>query len=259
MQNLSRNKKIAFILLVLLFIGISVISIFVAISRSGTNQFGNYITIQNYDDKVKNVSPDVKDAIQFYLYNIVEKNSAAGFDMSSIKDAYIRESSESQTYDKNKDLYVGTFIIDIASIKQSYNTEYSYSETNTVDVGGDPIVISCLPEDKLKFGLFNCTDFVTEQGGKNQEVLQYIPYTGLSFTILPDASTDDNKLILFVTLTIPESDLKGDIASQAQVVALYKNEVAEWFKSKNIDPKEYTIKYNYKDSGEYLGGNFSEN
>jgi len=56
-------------------------------------------------------------------------------------------------------------------------------------------------------------------------------------------------MILVVELRIPESDLKGDLASKQSVVAMYKNEVALWLESKGLAPSTYTYEYNYDNSG----------
>ena len=259
MQNLSRNKKIAIILIATIFIGIIIASIFIVKENSRTNQFGKFVKVQNYDKKIKNVPSEVKDVVESYLYNLVKKNSAEDFDPTKIPDAYIRESSDSQNYNREQNVYTGTFIIDIESVKQSYKAQYSYSDTNLIDTGGDPIVLSCLPADQLKYGEFNCKDLVSEQGGLDERILQYLPYSNFSFKITPSIVGEEETLTLLVKLTIPESDLLGDAASRANTVSSYKQEVAAWINSKGINPKDYIIRYNYRDSGEYLNDSYSAN
>lgn len=252
MRDMSRRKRVIFIAVLALFIAFVIFSIIFALNKKNTNQFGDYIKIQNYDQKIKNISSDVKDAIQTSLYNIVKKNSADSFDPSTVKDAYIRDSSDTQTYDASKQLYSGSFIVDIASIKQSYQTQYSYSMSNTIDTGGSPVVLSCLPENELKYGPFSCKDSFMQQANSNDIILQYLPYQNFSFKITPNTTAKDGHLVLVVTLTIADSDLTGDASSRAQVVALHKKEVTDWISSKGADPSKYTITYNYTDSGDYI-------
>jgi hypothetical protein len=252
MEGVSRGRRIFLLAAALVFVGIIIISIIIGISNSNKNQFGSFIKIQNYDQRVQNVSGDVKDAIQTTLYKLVEKNSPSGFDPGSVKDAIIRDGSDKQVHDREKDLYTGSFIIDMESVKQSFNTQYSYSRTNTLDVGGNAIVLSCLPDSLLKFGSFDCKDFVMEQTNKYDEILQYLPYENFSFKITPDATANDGTLTLVVKLTIPESDLVGSIGSRTQVVSLYKKEVVDWIKSKGLDPLKFKMSYNYTDSGEQV-------
>jgi uncharacterized protein YxeA len=173
MQNISRGRKILLVALVVIFIAIIIALIVAAVNNSSTkNQYGSFIKIQNYDQKVKHLTSTMKDAMQSSLYKLVKKNSTEGFEASTVKDAYIRDSSDTQTYDSYKNLYYGTFIVDMASIKQSYAVQYSYSTTNTLDLGGSPIIFSCLPKDKLRYGEFDCKDFVGDQSNPNDIILQ---------------------------------------------------------------------------------------
>lgn len=250
MQNISRKKQIIIVLLFALLIIIIVIASIIGVTKSqNKNQFGGYIKIQNYDQKIKNLSPDMKDAIQTSLYNIVKKNSADTFDPYTVKDAVIRDTSDSQDLDPATHVYNGRFIVDMASIKQSYQTQYAYSTVNTIDVGGSPVVLSCLDEKDLKYGAFTCKDAFAEQSTSNDAILQYLPYQNFSFKITPDKTAVDGHLVLVVALTIPQSDLIGDTASRTQIVALYKNEVTKWITAKGLDPSKYEYSYNYSDDG----------
>ena len=222
-----RRRRIILIAVIMLFIGVIAVIIILAM-RPPTNQFGNLIRIQNYNQKVKNLSSDMKDSMESYLYNIVKKNSSANVNVSGVNDATIRDNSDSQNFDSTKNLYSGSFIIDMASIKQSYQVQYSYSsDRNNLYQGGNPVIISCLPKDQLKYGEFNCTDFVSEQSTSNDTILQYLPYRSLTFNITPD-ETQGTPLILNVELTIPQSELKGDTASKQATVTSYIQQVNDW-------------------------------
>jgi uncharacterized protein YxeA len=252
LQNLTRRQRIAIIVAGVVFILLIVGLIIFAATKTPQNQFGNFVKIQNYDDKIKKSSPDVKDALQTYLYTVVKMNVASDVNVSYIKDAYIRDSSDTASYNDSTAVYSGTFIIDIASIKQSYYAQYAFSTSNTVDVGGNPVVISCLPKDELKYGEFaTCKDLVSAQANTEDPIYQYLPYQGLTFKISPN--TTSGSLVLDVTLTIPSSDLTGDAASKADSVAFYKKEATDWVTAQGLDPTKYTFSYNYSDSGELIG------
>ncbi len=253
MQNFSRKQKLAILIGVLLGIILVVVMIIAALNKTNKNQFGEYITIQNYDQKVKNVSSGVKDAIQTSLYKIVKKNSADTFNASTVGDATIRESSDSQKYDASKLVYSGNFIVDIASIKQSYQAQYSYSPSNTIDVGGSPVVLSCPSTDKLKYGDFNCKDAFSNQVDQVDAIMQYLPYENFDFKISPDATIPGQALTLVVQLRIPNSALAGNATSKAAAITLYKKEVTDWIQSKSLDPSRFTIMYDYSDAGDYIG------
>ena len=253
MQNFNGKQKLAIIISVILGIILITVMIIVALNRTNKNQFGEYITIQNYNQKVKNVSSGVKDAIQTSLYKIVKKNSADTFNVSTVGDATIRESSDSQKYDAPKLVYSGNFIVDIASIKQSYQVQYSYSSSNTIDVGGNPVVLSCLSTDKLKYGDFNCKDAFSNQVEHVDAIMQYLPYDNFDFKITPDATIPGQALTLVVQLRIPDTILRGDANSKIAIIITYKKEVTDWIQSKSLDPSKFTIMYDYSDAGDYIG------
>jgi uncharacterized protein YxeA len=248
------RKRLVIIILAVLLLILGLVALITFITRdTGTNQFGGRIKIQNYTQKVDNAPTDIRDATESYLYNIVKKNKEDSFEPSTIKDAVVRDNSDNQTFDDSLKVYSGDFIVDMESIKQSYWVQYSFSEeVNNTAVGGNPIVISCLPEDKLKYGAFDCKDFVSAQSSANDVLLQYLPYQNFSFKISPDATIDKDKLTLVVTFSIPEIDLRGDQTSRALTVAQYKKMVTDWIKTKGADPDHYLFTYNYDDNGNVI-------
>lgn len=251
MQQPMSRKKAALLIGGVLVLVMAVVSLIFFLMQSDENQFGKFIRIQNYGQKVKNLPSDMRDSMESYLYNVVTMNVDDSVNASKIKDAYIRDKSNTQELNRQTSVYDGKFIVDIESIKQSYLVQYSYSERNTIDVGGNPVVVSCLPEDQLIYGPFECTDLVSSQTTENDVLLQYLPYENFSFKILPDA-TQGEDLVLVVTLDISQADLKGNAQSKAQTVAMYKKQVTDWIKSKGADPSKYTFQYNYDDAGNII-------
>lgn len=249
-QGMSRKKALLLIGVVLvLFIGI--VALIATITQQDENQFGKFIRIQNYSAKVKNLSNDMRDSMESSLYNTVIGNVDASTNVSKINDATIREGSDAQERDSKNATYSGSFIIDMSSIKQSYYVQYSYAPDPTTSIGGSPVIISCLPVEKLIYGEFTCTDLASKQSTEDDMILQYLPYENFTFKITPDATQGD-KLVLVVDLDISEVDLKGDAASKAQTVTMYKNEVTDWIASKGVDPTKYEIQYNYDDAGNVI-------
>lgn len=252
-QGMSRKKA-----LLLLGIGFAILIciawLITALTRSDENQFGRFIRIQNYDSKVKNLADEMRDAMETSLYNTVDRNMDDSKNPLRVNDAYIRENSEEQTLNRSTGVYSGRFIIDMESIKQSYQVQYSYVEVKNSSTSGSPVIITCLPSDQLKYGDFGCTDIASEQTSKDDLILQYLPYRNFSFEILPD-STQGDKLVLHTTLKIPQSDLRGNTASRLEVISMYKAEVTGWISSKGLNPEDYDIRYNYDDAGNIIPEN----
>lgn len=252
MKNLSQRTRIIItILVVFLVTGLIFIALFSLNKSDNKNQFGDYIKIQNYNNIINNLSPTMKDSIQTSLYNTVKINLSNEINSSSINDAYIRTPVTPQSFDTKKQIYSGTFLIDMESIKQTYQVQYSYSTSNIIDVGGSPVIIMCPTKDQLRYGEFECKDLLSKQSVPDDDILQYLPYQGYSFKISPDSTSGE--LVLNITLMIASSDLGPTVATRAAAVTFYKNEVKNWFETKNIEPSKYVLKYNYTDNGDYLG------
>lgn len=247
-EPISRKKALLFLAIgMVVFIGI--IALVSILFEKDTNQFGKFIRIQNYDQKVKNLPSDMRDAMESSLYNTTDMNVKEKEVLSKIKDAYIRESSDSQSYNQTTSTYYGKLIVDMESIKQSYQIQYSYTKNADGELSNEPVVVSCLPKEQLKYGEFNCTDLVSEQSSNDDVILQYLPYENFSFSLIPDATQGDT-LVIIADLTIPDVDLNGP--SRLEVVNMYKQEVIDWFKSKNLNPTKFTIQYNYDENGNLI-------
>ena len=246
-QGLSQKKAL---LLIIAGMGvlIAVVALIFLVLQKDENQYGKFIRIQNYDAKVKNLSGEMRDGMEASLYNAVVKNVDPSTDATKIRDAVIRDDSDTQEYDRRTTIYSGNFIVDMESIKQSYSIQYSYSKDENANVGGYPIIVSCLPKEKLIYGEFKCTDLASTQSTDDDMILQYLPYENFTFKLTPDATQGD-KLVLIADLDIAEIDLKGNAASRTETVAMYKQEVIDWIASKGIDPAKYEIQYNYDDAG----------
>jgi len=254
MQPANSQKRLLTIIGVV-FGALVIIAIIIAIvvQLSSKNEYGEGIKIRNYDEKVKNVSQELHNGTEASLYNVVKKNLPEDSDPSKIKDAFIRDDSNSQDYDKTNDIYSGKFIVDIDSIKQSYLIQYTYiKDVNNSEGLTNRVVVSCVNEADIKYTSFKCEDYVSEQATQNDSIIQYLPYSNFSFKIAADTTAGDDKMILVVELRIPESDLKGDTVSKQSVVAMYKNEVALWLESKGLTPSTYTYEYNYDDNGNLI-------
>jgi len=247
----SRKKLLTTIGVIFGAVVIITIIIAIIVQLSPKNEYGEAIKIQNYNQKVKNVSQQIHNGTEASLYNVVKKNVSEDTNPAKIKDAFIRDNSNSQDYDKNKDIYSGKFIVDIDSIKQSYLIQYTYiKDENNSEGLTNRVVVSCVNKEDIKYTSFKCSDYVSTQATQNDTILQYLPFSNFSFKITADTTAGDDKMILVVELRIPESDLKGDLASKQLIVAMYKKEVTDWLQSKGLNSTQYTYEYNYTDNGD---------
>lgn len=90
-------------------------------------------------------------------------------DDSKISDATIRNGSYSQSIsDPQLSIYVTNFIVDIPSIKQSYNVQDTWSplSTDVTHLYDYTTLVTCLDSSQLIYGNFNCTDRLKQETGR---------------------------------------------------------------------------------------------
>lgn len=252
MNQQEKQLRLIIIISIAVLVVLGIIVTIVALLNN-KNPYGESITIQNYDQKVKNLSQDYEDNISASLYKIVDLNTEADVNGAEVKDAFIREGSEVQNEVLKGQRYQGSFIVDIDSLKQSYNVQYAYSTRDGDSfIAGYPILLSCVQPDKVKYDGFDCKDLIETQSSTQQldALVNFLPHSTLSYSLKADATGDE--FVVHAKLNIPEVDLKGDAASRQQTVQLYKSLVTDYIRSNGFDPEKYTIEYNYTDDGQKI-------
>lgn len=209
------------------------------------NQYGKEIGINNYNKYISNLPTDQKDAINSNLYNIVKWNSTSSD--PSIKDAAIRDGSVEYTNDATKNIYYGSFIVDVLSIKQSYLVHYIWSpDKSNVNLGGYAATIECLPSSKLIYGNFTCKDDFNRSPiiTNSDPILDYLPHSTLDYNVT--GNYNGNKLDLNVDILLSLSDTLDNKTEDS--INKYKSQVVDWIKSIKLNPDNYSITYNIYNS-----------
>ena len=196
------------------------------------------IRISNLDDLVKNIPNGKKDDIISVLDDILKENNKE-LDTSTVKDALIREGSESQSEVIKGIRYDGTFIVDIESLKQSYRITYSHtSDTTDVSSSGYPVIASCLDLSELKFGDFSCKDSSIDSNEKTDDpVLSKLPYTSNYYTINSVFDENNNPTLVIQVMLNHNSDSTKRFFNQ------YIDDALNWIKTQGGDIKNYQIEY----------------
>lgn len=236
----DKQKKIVLITLCL-FVLIIVFIVVYVINLSSRNQFGKGIKIQNFDSKVKNLPKIQRDSIESELYYIVKNNVAEGTEIK-VSDAVIRENSESQGFNAKNKSYTGYFIVDIPSIKQSYQVNYFYpTNEKLVPAPGYILTVTCPLEQQLLYGTFNCKDESSQQTSNIDPILKYLPKSTLNYEIKATV-VDDKVSKLNVRLILAESDYNTGVNN---AINKYKAEALNFIKATGQDPNNYIIEYTY--------------
>jgi hypothetical protein len=213
------DKKFLRIAGVVLGVAVVIFALFIVFRKSDT------IVIGGYDDKVHNLTSANRDFIFKSLYNTVSINMPKG-ESPNVNDAVIRKGSDSQVFDKSRNLYEGEFIVDMKSIEQSYHISYLRSDDeNNVYIRGDTF-ITCLPEDELIYGDFDCVDMFSEQDVSLKDQFPYVDISG-PFKITYTGEGEHGEMKLAVTNSTPDG----------------RKNALKWLRSKNIDPTDVVIDY----------------
>lgn len=238
----DRNRKIA-ILIVIVFAIATLVSVGFFIANLFTNSSNeDSIRINNYDQYVSNIADSERVALETMLFNTVSYNEADTEKIKAVNDAVIREGSYSQT--QSDGIYTTKFIVDIESLKQTYQLQnlYSRQSVEDSDLRDYTSLVICPEKDQLKFGEFTCRDRLSTEAGvtKSDPVLQYLPVSNLDYSL--DRDPNSAELKLKATLNLTEVDRR---LGEEAAIATYKESIRKWFESKNLNIDDYSITYRY--------------
>jgi hypothetical protein len=229
------NKKLVAIFAILLTV-LVIIGITVGIFTSQQN--GSQIAIGNYDKYVKSLPQDRRAAINKALYGVIK--SGLQNKKINVDDAIIREGSYTEVFNSSEKTYSSTFIVDIASIKQSYKVLFTWSKDAKIVLRGDNLKFDCLSKDQLIYGDFKCSEILGLPTSSNDPILQYLPYSTFNYTIALSPVANE-KVGLDIRIFLYSSDTRD--GNRDQSIDRYKNEAINWIKSKGLDVNNYLITY----------------
>lgn len=242
MINILKSKVV---IIISIFIFILLFVFIYWAMESNKNQFGYGINIQGYDQKVPNLPKEMKDSTETRLYDTLKQNGASDEILKNTKDAKIRDKSENQNYSDTSKLYTGRFIVDIESLKQSYEITYLYSINKIVIAVPDrSVLINCLPNNQIIYGEFSCRDEITDQRIESMPdtVLKYLPRSTSHYEMRAATNSDMKVDYITIKLNLYESDYRTGVDTS---IAKYKQEALDYLKSVGINPSDYKIEYSY--------------
>ena len=218
MESRSSNYKIGlnpFVIGGAIFAVVVIILLVVSlIGLLRTNPYGNETRIDNISEEYKNLPQDQKDQIFSQLYDMLENNLAEGEEVPD-SGAVVRDGTAEYDYDQITKIYHGEFVVDIPSVRQSYEVQFVWSPVeNNEDLGGYSVVISCVPKTLRIYGETSCNNMIeTNSFWDNAYQLDYTVGSRTSFEI---RETIGGFLMSLIegedgyTISIDEATLKKD-------------------------------------------------
>ncbi len=206
--------------------------------QSQKNQFGDELQISNLSQYTRE-DPTSLDSIRHSLFAIVNLNRDTPVKNNSIKDIVVRENTFKREQNPKTQVITISFIVDIASLKQSYSVQYQWHPTKkwTEDLDEYGTYVTCLPVEKLTYGDFSCKDFSTEARGPSDKLLSQLPHETDQYAITLKQGVKTLGLTIWTT---PEDERTGSKAA----VDRYEAQALDWIEAQGEDSDDWTIEYN---------------
>lgn len=243
------NLKTIIIFAIVVFLAIVAV---VSVLYINSNQRNGYLKISNLGDytKGKPTNPNTVRYIEEQLYKTVNMNLEKPVKSNSVKDVLIRYDTFRQDFNDQEQYYTVDFIVDISSLKQSYEIKYSWSSNNSsannnIDERGTAVL--CLPKNMLYYGDFKCKDGFTEEEQAQDPIFRYLPYSTLDYTVTYGSNAE--RKILVIEIKTSAADEKTDPMA---AINTYQEEAKAWLNSlEGINPSDYVIQWKYSRASLY--------
>lgn len=235
MDRFINNKTIAFLFSIfsILMIGYFIVSSV----QKAKNPYGDEIIIHGIESHTKGL-PTNNDRLQFIQNKLFEtvKVSAPNTNLAVITDAAVRKGSFSQEYKKEHKKHTVDFIVDIPSLKLSYNISYQW-----VDPEGDRryldqygTVVTCVKKDKAIYQDFPCKDlFEAQKTHYDDPILEFLPYSSGTHKV----TYNHVRRSLDIDIYIPAAYVRSGEENIA--IDKAKAEISDWIRSHGLSPDNY--------------------
>lgn len=224
------TKKHIILISVLFLVGVLIAVIVYYVASLGKFE------IKNFNDYYKRLSPKYQDIVTNGVYQSVQLNTSEGVKGSETGKGLIRD--ETVVFDTESESGSSTFIVDFEKIRQSYFVTFNYSFLTDESLGGYPVLVTCLTEEKdIIYPEFSCKNIFPSDDELFPE-LSALPVDMPNWEVTYYLD-DNNKPVLVATIQMLYLYTTRARASYAG----YQKEVLAWLKENNISQDTYTIEW----------------
>lgn len=211
--------------------------------KKATNPYTDYVEIANLDRFTRWQKKD--DAtlyvVQHMLFNTINYNTHPPISTGQVTDALVRDNTFNQSFDKETEIYTVSFVVDIASLQQSYNIQYQWAQQGSgADLDEYGTLISCLDTDRLVYGAFNCRDDLSQESTAPDAIYRFLPHTTLSTRVIAGTRDAEGRLQLKATITLSAAEERGNTAAAIQ---RHQEQLDSWLRSTGLEPANYIFDY----------------
>lgn len=161
---------------------VAVVNLLIGILRG--NPYGEETRIDNFGEYYSGVEQDEKDLIFYQLHSVIAENVGEGVEVPK-NGALVREGTVEYEYNEDAAVYYGKFVVDIAEVEQSYRVQFEWSPVgNGQNLGGYPVLVSCLPKSLRIYEGDKCVDMATRTvTWENEYQIDYTYGTQTSYRV----------------------------------------------------------------------------
>ena len=165
-QYIQQNPVLVVAFAVIQLIFIIVLIIIISNLNKDTYVPAN-VPISSLEDDLAEIPENSVEVIESMLYDSIASNGGA-LESISNSDAQIRENTMADIYFEDIDMHYISFIVDIPSIRQSYQVfnEWSDNRTNPNYLTNMATMIMCLPKEQIIYADHDCKDRFNHNGQK---------------------------------------------------------------------------------------------
>lgn len=208
MQRIIKNNFNIFHLGIIIIIAIFIILIVISINQL-LNQNQKITSIDNYATYIKNLPDNQKNDLFSSLYSAIDTNLPED-EQPPHSGALIRENSFSNNV--SDDINTSNFLVDIASVQQTYHVYFSWS-IKPNQIIGTSVAIHCPTQKESNYPNFKCRDTLQQEAEKSTDYSKLFPiikdlpinveyyennYTNYIHYNISYKITADNNLILLI-------------------------------------------------------------
>ena len=238
------TKRALYIVIGIIAVVIIATTVVLFLVSNSNNTKEKSISITNLESCSKNMQVTLQESMQFNLYRTIkganDYNKKASLPQYS---ATLREGTCTEHdiagVDGVEKIKESTAIVDIPEAKQSWFITYHWMPDGRPIQSdlGTIVIPTCLKEDKLIYGTFNCEQYISliTYGTNNVDpILPYVPYQGAGFHIEYEPTSKT------VTATI---ELQESQKNNQKLINNLKVQVEYWFTKRSLDITSYNLVY----------------
>lgn len=229
MENLGLTPAKRKIIIILMIAMIGFVVVMVVVNRVIEERSQNII-IENYNEYLSGAPNNYKKTLLSEVYRAIKDSLPLDVDEDTfVSDARIRDDSYEEIVED--DIVSASFLLDIDSLKMTYDVAFSWSKDKKETLP-DSVIVNCPPIYDMKYPETTCYGMYNETSSPEL----YLPYTTYK---------DDGTAKYQITIT-PELyfiNIYTNACGNTDLIEQYKKEALTWLQSTPIHYKNYSLYY----------------